>query len=310
MELAHCGTLLTQLRKLPGLSDPEVKFYFANLVLALEFLHTQGIVHSDVKPENLVLGADGYLMLTDFGLAQPLHGATKWTRMGTLEYMSPEIISCEPMDTETKRLAADWWAAAIVLFEMKTREHPFECDNADELIEKHTNAPLRWPPRAHISEEFEDLVSRMLHVDLDHRYGARDVRAGKGGAFINKDVRTHPYMKSINWDRIAMRVAVVSPQLFMSDGEHSLLPTVKAPRVPKSVPDLSNQAHRRPFLDPTKVPGLPVKRPSPRFEHLELTLEKEDSPRKKRRMAGQLSVCLRPSKRSKTALQGSVDGVE
>ncbi|KAI8989761.1 kinase-like protein [Trametes punicea] len=292
MELATCGTLYSQFQAPPGLSDREVKFYFANIVLALEFLHTQGIVHCDVKPENLVLGADGYLMLTDFGLAQPLHGGDKWNRMGTLEYMSPEMVSGEPMDTVEKRLAADWWAAAVCLFEMKTQTHPFDCgsDDPQELMDKHMSEPLRWPPHLCIGEEFEDLLSRMLSASLEHRYGARDVPEGKGGAFVNKDIREHRYMQTVNWDRISMRVAA-------------------APRVPKPSPELSSQRHRKPFLEQRKVPCLPIKRPSPRLEYLEIKLEKEDCPRKKRRMAGELSMCLQPSEPSVAAQQGNT-GVE
>ncbi|KAL7283665.1 hypothetical protein ACG7TL_003101 [Trametes sanguinea] len=278
MEVAQCGTLLAQINLYPGLCDKEIRFYFANIVLALEFLHTQGVVHSDVKPENLVLGADGYLMLTDFGLAQPLHGSSQWTRMGTLEFMSPEIICSEPMDTEEKRLAADWWSAAIVLFEMKNRKLPFECDDPYELMERYATEPFTWQPDVNVCEDFEDLISRMLHVEIEHRYGARDIRAGADGAFLNQDVRTHPYMNPVNWDRIAKKLAV-------------------APRVPNSLPDMSKQRHRRPFLDPAKVPSLRVKRPAPRFEHIDLTIEEEACPRKKRRMAGELSVCLRPSER-------------
>ncbi len=120
LEYGACGTLYTHMRDLPSLTDREIKFYFANLVLAIEFLHTHNIVHCDIKPENLVLGADGYLLLTDFGLAQTLHSNTSWNRMGTLDYMSPETLSREPLDSVEKRAAADWWAAAVSLFEMKT----------------------------------------------------------------------------------------------------------------------------------------------------------------------------------------------
>lgn len=108
------------MRDFPNLTDREIKFYFANLVLAIEFLHTHNIVHCDVKPENLVIGADGYLMLTDFGLAQTLHSDDSWNRMGTLEYMSPEVLSDDPLDTIERRVSGDWWAAAVSLFEMKT----------------------------------------------------------------------------------------------------------------------------------------------------------------------------------------------
>ncbi|KAI0362485.1 kinase-like protein [Trametes cingulata] len=284
LELGVVSNLYTEMRR-SFLTEPEIRFYFANIVLALEFLHTQGIIHCDVKPENLVLGADGYLLLTDFGLAQPLDEEGMWNRMGTLEYMSPEVLSDENVDTAEKRIAADWWSAAVCLFELKTLVQPFECDSLGDLVEKQANAPLPWPEYPRRLEEFEDLVSRMLTVHLEHRYGARVVPEGKGGALINKEIRTHPYFAPVNWERIEKRVAAV-------------------PRIPPSYPDPTNQRHTMPFVEQTKVPALPLKRPSPRLEWLDIKREKEECPRKKRRMAGEFSMCLQPSP-SMTATRGS-----
>ncbi|KAI0373000.1 kinase-like protein [Pilatotrama ljubarskyi] len=285
IELGPGSTLFTQMRNTPRLTEPEIKFYFANIVLALEFLHTRGVVHCDVKPENLVLGADGYLLLTDFGLSQPLHEEGKWNRMGTLEYMSPEVVSDEAVDTVEKRIAADWWSAAVCLFELKTLNHPFECDGIEDLVEKHDHAPLKWPEDVQPLEEFEDLMSRMLTADLAHRYGARDVPEGKDDGLINREIRTHPYFASVNWERIEKRVAI-------------------APRVTKPTPEPATRRHFMPFLEQAKVPALPLKRPSPRLEWLEIKAEKEECPRKKRRMAGEFSMCLQPSP-SVAATRGS-----
>ncbi|OJT12022.1 cAMP-dependent protein kinase catalytic subunit [Trametes pubescens] len=275
LEYGACGTLYTHMRDLPSLTDREIKFYFANLVLAIEFLHTHNIVHCDIKPENLVLGADGYLLLTDFGLAQTLHSNTSWNRMGTLDYMSPETLSREPLDSVEKRAAADWWAAAVSLFEMKTHCTPFECDSEAELKDKHKNSPLVWPPGVKAHPSLEGLLFRMLHYDLPHRLGATEVPEGKDGSMINREIRRHEWMKSINWDRIERKIAT-------------------APRVPNLIPDEDDRIHNKRFPEQSKVPGLPLKRPSPRLEWYEIKTEKEPSPRKKRRMSGQYSMCLPP----------------
>lgn len=216
------------MRDFPNLTDREIKFYFANLVLAIEFLHTHNIVHCDVKPENLVIGADGYLMLTDFGLAQTLHSDDSWNRMGTLEYMSPEVLSDDPLDTIERRVSGDWWAAAVSLFEMKTLAivrlscpsklqvidtrwylQPFPADSAEELDDMHKNRGLAFPPDIRVHEGLKELLFRMLHYDLPHRLGATEVPEGKNGSLINREIRRHKWMESVNWDRIERKIATV-----------------------------------------------------------------------------------------------------
>ncbi|KAI0664719.1 kinase-like domain-containing protein [Cubamyces menziesii] len=278
LEFGTSSTLLTQIRVQGGLSDRQIRFYFANIVLALEFLHTHDVVHCDVKPENLILGADGYLMLADFGLAQSWRNTVNWTPMGTLDYMSPELVDAEDIDTPEKRVAIDWWAAAICLYEMKTKQHPFVCNDNDELLEKIRHQPIPWPDTVQVSDEFMDIVVRMLDAALEGRFGARSVPAGKDGALINSDIRTHPYMRSVDWDRIETRVAI-------------------APCVHKPWPDPTRQRHCAPFVKQSRIPGLPIRKPPPRFEFIDLKeLEEEDEcPRKKRRMGGEFSMCLSPS---------------
>ncbi|KAI0822733.1 kinase-like domain-containing protein [Trametes gibbosa] len=275
MEFGPSESLHTQLHRRPRLNEHEVKFYFSNIVLALEFLHTHGVAHCDVKPENLVLGADGYLLLTDFGLAQPIHNNPSWNRVGTLVYMSPELISGEPVDTVEKRVALDWWAAAVSLFEMKALILPFESDSTIELAHKHENAPLQWPEHIAVDEGLQDLLSRMLHFSLPHRVGASEVPEGKNGSLINRELRRHRYLASFNWERIENRVAT-------------------APRVAKPAPDEADIRHRARFPEQSQVPGVSLKRPSARLEWLEIKSEKEPSAYKKRRMAGEFSMCLPP----------------
>ncbi|KAH9857236.1 kinase-like domain-containing protein [Lenzites betulinus] len=260
VEFGPFQSLLAQLQR-RRFNECEIKFYFSNIILALEFLHTHGVVHCDVKPENLVLGADGYLLLTDFGLAQPLHGNHKWNRTGTLEYMSPELLSAEPLDTVEKRVATDWWSAAVALFEMKTQAVPFETDSMTELAQKHEGAPLEWPEHLYIDEDFRDLLSRMLHLSLPHRIGASEVPEGRNGSLINRELRNHRFMASIDWERIETRVAT-------------------APRVAKPVPDEADIRHRIRFPEQSKLPGISLKKPSARLQWHELITKKKPSAHK------------------------------
>ena len=87
-------------------------FYVTEIVCALEYLHSIGVAYRDLKPENLLIGADGHLKITDFGFAKKIKDKT-FTLCGTPEYLAPEIImSCG------HNHGVDWWALGILLFEM------------------------------------------------------------------------------------------------------------------------------------------------------------------------------------------------
>lgn len=79
-------------------------FYAAEIVSALEYLHSLQIVYRDLKPENLLINRDGHLKITDFGFAKKLRDRT-WTLCGTPEYIAPEIIQ-----SKGHNKAVDWWA--------------------------------------------------------------------------------------------------------------------------------------------------------------------------------------------------------
>ena len=94
------------------------RFYFSNLFLAIEFIHSHGIIHHDIKPDNLIIGEDGYLMLADFGLATNDKNVAQWDVLGTRDWLSPE--AAEARVEHRTRFLPDWWAATIVLYEMVT----------------------------------------------------------------------------------------------------------------------------------------------------------------------------------------------
>lgn len=116
MELGHCGSFSSLLKKRGPLPAQDARFYFANLVLAIQFIHSHGIIHRDIKPENVLVGADGYLMLGDFGCAAHQTYEGDWHGVGTAFYMPPECAEKEM--GEGTRSAMDWWASGVMLFEM------------------------------------------------------------------------------------------------------------------------------------------------------------------------------------------------
>ena len=103
MDLAEGGELFTMLKAKGKFDEETVKLYAAEIVLALEYLHNNKILYSDLKLENLLIDADGHILLTDFGLSQIEKGT--FEAYGTREYMAPEAILKRPVT-----MAVDWWA--------------------------------------------------------------------------------------------------------------------------------------------------------------------------------------------------------
>jgi serine/threonine protein kinase len=116
MDYINGGQLFNVLRDGDSVADEKLaRFYLAELVLALEYLHDNNIVHRDLKPENILIDEDGHVLLTDFGLAKEHISNENRTSSfcGTLEYMSPEMIQGQPYS-----FSADMWSMGILLYGM------------------------------------------------------------------------------------------------------------------------------------------------------------------------------------------------
>lgn len=92
-------------------TEEDVKFYLAELALALEHVHQLGIIYRDLKPENILLDADGHIALTDFGLSKlPPSSDKAYSFCGTVEYMAPEVVN-----RRGHTFAADWWSFGVLM---------------------------------------------------------------------------------------------------------------------------------------------------------------------------------------------------
>lgn len=191
MTYAAGGDLFSLLRR-RGLTEEQVCVLTAELVLALRHLHSQGIVHRDVKPENVLLGADGHVRLTDFGLSSTAlrEGKRTFSLSGTAEYVAPEML------LSGHGAAVDWWQLGIVLHEMLTGQHPFYCANTYKM---HHNILFKDPNLdPALSPEARSLVAGLLCKDPSLRLGAEPDSASDLGAndllsesgFIHTQTRT------------------------------------------------------------------------------------------------------------------------
>src|SRR6188472_503396 len=139
------------------------------MLLAARFAHRRNVIHRDLKPHNVMIGEEGDVKVTDFGIARA--GASDITQagaiMGTAQYLSPEQAQGRPV-TE----ASDVYSIGIVLFEMLTGRAPFDGDSAVAIALKHVNQP---PPSVRqfvpsIPPELEAVVTKALAKDVADRY--------------------------------------------------------------------------------------------------------------------------------------------
>ncbi|KAM6463387.1 rho-associated protein kinase 2 isoform 4-T4 [Liasis olivaceus] len=184
------------------------KFYTAEVVLALDAIHSMGLIHRDVKPDNMLLDKYGHLKLADFGTCMKMDdtGMVRCdTAVGTPDYISPEVLKSQGGDGCYGR-ECDWWSVGVFLFEMLVGDTPFYADSLVGTYSKimdHKNA-LHFPEDVEISKHAKDLICAFL-TD-------REVRLGRSGV---EEIKSHPFFKNDQWDwnNIRDTAAPVVPEL-------------------------------------------------------------------------------------------------
>ncbi|KAK3854107.1 hypothetical protein Pcinc_039391 [Petrolisthes cinctipes] len=218
MEYVEGGDCATLLKNMGPLPPDMAKFYFAETVLAVEYLHSYGIVHRDLKPDNLLITALGHIKLTDFGLSKMglMSLATnlyegyidKETRMfsdkqvfGTPEYIAPEVILRQGYGKPV-----DWWAMGVILYEFLIGCVPFFGETPEELFAHTVNDDIEWPSEEEwpVPEDAKDLITALLHHSPLDRLGT------VAGAM---EVKDHIFFANVDWDSVLRMKAEFVPQL-------------------------------------------------------------------------------------------------
>jgi len=192
LDFLRGGDLFTRLSKEVMFTEEDVKFYLAELTLALEHLHSLGIVYRDLKPENILLDSDGHINITDFGLSKESidNDGKTYSFCGTVEYMAPEVVNRQGHST-----AADWWSLGILMYEMLTGHLPFQGDNRRDTMNQILKAKLRMPN--FLTPEAQSLLRALFKRNPQNRLGA-----GPDGV---EQIKRHPFFSTINWARLLAR---------------------------------------------------------------------------------------------------------
>ncbi|XP_050460649.1 cAMP-dependent protein kinase catalytic subunit beta-like [Cataglyphis hispanica] len=183
LPFAQGGEMFTHLRRMGKFDESLAKFYAAQVVLALEYLHHCSLVYRDLKPENILIETTGYIRITDFGFCKMVDGRT-WTLCGTPEYLAPEIILSKGYGK-----AVDWWSFGVLVYEMNAGYQPFYAPDPMKLYKKIVAGKFKFAH--HFGENLRDILKCTLRVDLTRRYG--NLKDG------SMDIKKHQWFQSINW---------------------------------------------------------------------------------------------------------------
>ena len=192
-EYCPAGEMYFHLEKTGRFSNQLSRFYAAECILAIEHLHSLSIIYRDLKPENLMLDAQGHIKLVDFGLAKvgfssSLTGATSY--VGTTEYLSPEMIL-----KKGHGQSVDWWALGMLLYEMLTGLPPWYSEEKQEVLYGILHEPLRRSSK--LTRESLDLLLGLLQKSPAVRLGSGPSKAA--------EIKAHPYFVNISWEALSQK---------------------------------------------------------------------------------------------------------
>ena len=186
------GELFQLLKKFGTFDEEKVRFYGAQIALAIEYLHKIGIIYRELTPENILMDENGYLKLADFGMAKKLKDDEKTlTLCGTPEYLAPEIITMEGHDK-----TVDWWSLGILLFEMLYGKSPFYTENINRMYDLIKTSPVKFPKKVNLSEEAKDIIQKLLEKNPKKRLGSQN------GI---EEIKNHPFFAKIDFNLIEQK---------------------------------------------------------------------------------------------------------
>ncbi|OHT05481.1 RAC family serine/threonine-protein kinase like protein [Tritrichomonas foetus] len=187
LEYAPGGELFKRLKENLKLSLCEARLYLAEIGLALEYLHSIGVVYRDLKTENILLDDDGHIKITDFGLSKDISTENEHTASfcGTPEYIAPEIIA-----RDAYTYSVDWWSFGVLAYEMLYGCTPFYSTNRNRLMQSILRDEITFPRGATAVQK--DFISKFLKKNPEQR-----------AKF--EDMKTHEFWDGLNFDDVLQK---------------------------------------------------------------------------------------------------------
>lgn len=218
MSFARGGDLFALLESVGCLDEDVAAFYVAELVLAIEYLHSLGVVHCDLKPDNILINDAGHLQLTDFGLSKFgveqrevgrslmfRFAPSSNTKIDTKDHKSrvvgtPHYISPESLLRSDYSPKVDWWALGVIAYELVVGEPPFNGESEAEVFSSIVAGKYIWPDDVEVSENYKKFVHDLLNMNPEKRPEA-DV------------LKTYKIFENINFDELYQTQAPFIPNL-------------------------------------------------------------------------------------------------
>ncbi|XP_055909390.1 probable serine/threonine-protein kinase ndrC isoform X1 [Eupeodes corollae] len=192
MEYLNGGDLMFHIQESGRFPEDRARFYGAEIISGLKFLHKKGIIYRDLKLDNVLLDFDGHVRIADFGMCklQIYLDKTADSFCGTPDYMAPEIIKGDKYNQNV-----DWWSFGVLLYEMLIGQSPFSGCDEDELFWSICNE-IPWFP-VYITHEATSILKGLLEKDYTRRVGSQYSPAG--------DICDHIFFKDIDWGLLEKR---------------------------------------------------------------------------------------------------------
>ena len=190
MDLMTGGDLRFHISRHKKFSEEQTRFFICGIIIALEYIHSNNIIHRDIKPENLVLDENGYVRLTDFGIAKENMPDNRSETSGTPGYMSPEV-----MKALNHSFPVDFFALGVIGYEFMKGERPYIGRNRKEIKEQILAKQVELQ-KEDISEgwskESADFINKLIIRKPENRIGYKGIN----------ELKVHPWLKYYPWEML------------------------------------------------------------------------------------------------------------
>lgn len=185
MEFLNGGDLMFHIVESKKFSEERARFYAAEILCGLQFLHAEGIIYRDLKLDNVLLDSCGHCKISDFGMCKKITNDGKaQTFCGTPDYIAPEILQGHMYNH-----SVDFWSYGVLLYEMLTGYSPFHGEDEEELFHAIQHNDVIYPNN--ITSESIACLKALLEREPSKRLGMKMSPFGS--------IREHPFFAKIDW---------------------------------------------------------------------------------------------------------------